>query len=151
MGLRIDPKAFLGPTQIGKQLCFWLLCCPMPNLNLSGWVGGWVVVIIENIAISASSLGLGLGWAWQYFLGKLSSCQAKPKLVAEMAIFSIVSTTHSPIHSSAHPSTHPDKFEFGIGQHNSQKQSCLSSWVGSINAFGSILCPIIANLDQHQA
>ena len=55
--LRIDPKPFIGPTQIGKQLCFWLLCCLMPNLNLSGLVGGWmgdfVVVTIENIAISA--------------------------------------------------------------------------------------------------
>ena len=42
IGLRIDPKAFIGPTQIGKQLCFWLLCCLMPSLNLSGWVAGWV-------------------------------------------------------------------------------------------------------------
>ena len=42
IGLRIDPKAFIGPTQIGKPLFFWLLCCPMANLNLSGWVGaGW--------------------------------------------------------------------------------------------------------------
>ena len=49
------------------------------------------------------------------------------------------------------PPTHPDKFRFGIGQHNSQKQSCLSIWVGPINAFGSILSPIIADLDQHQA
>jgi len=57
--LTIDPKTFIGPTQIGKQLCFWLLCCPMPNLNLSGWVGEWVVVTIENIAILTSSLGLG--------------------------------------------------------------------------------------------
>ena len=45
-------------------------------------------------------------------------CQAqpKPKLEAEMAIFSIVTTTHL--------ATHPDKFKFGIRQHNSQKQSC---------------------------
>ena len=40
IGLRIDPKAFIGPTELG-QLCFWLLCCSMPNLNLSGWVAGW--------------------------------------------------------------------------------------------------------------
>ena len=48
-------------------------------------------------------------------------CQAQPKLKskleAEMAIFSIITTTQPP--------THPDKFKFGIGQHNSQKQSCL--------------------------
>ena len=42
LGLRIDPKAFIGPTQIGNQICFWLLCCPMPNLNLMEWVGGLV-------------------------------------------------------------------------------------------------------------
>ena len=59
VGLRIDQKPFIGTIQVGKQLCFWLLCCPMPNSNLSGWVAGWVVVTIENIAISASSLGLG--------------------------------------------------------------------------------------------
>ena len=36
LGLTIDP------TQIGKQLYFRLLCCPMPNLNLSGWLVGCV-------------------------------------------------------------------------------------------------------------
>ena len=48
------------------------------------------------------------------------NCQSqpkpKPKLEAEMAIFSIVTITH--------PATHPDKFKFGIRKHNSQKQSC---------------------------
>ena len=34
-------KGFIGPTQLGTLLCFWLLCCPMPNLSLSGWVAGW--------------------------------------------------------------------------------------------------------------
>ena len=46
---------------------------------------------------------------------------------------------------------YPDKFKFGIGQHNSQKQICLPISVGPINAFRSILCPIIADLNQHQA
>ena len=59
-----------------------------------------------------------------------------------MAIFSII---------TYHPATHPDKFKFGIEQHNSEKQSCLPNLVGPINAFGSILSPTIADLDQHKA
>ena len=80
-------------------------------------------------------------------------CQAQPKskpklkLAAERAIFSIVTTTHP----ATHPATHRDKFKFDIKQQNSQKQRCLPSWVGPINAFGSILSPIIDNLYQHQA
>ena len=47
------------------------------------------------------------------------------------------------------PPTHPDKFKFGIWQHNSQKQSFLPIWVGPINAFGSILSPIIADFSHN--
>ena len=76
-------------------------------------------------------------------------CQAqpKPKLEAGMDMFSIVTTTQLP----TKPPTHPDKSKFGIIQHNSQKQSSLTIWVEPINAFGSILSPLLANLDQHQA
>ena len=46
---------------------------------------------------------------------EIFNCRAqpkpKPKLEAEMAIFSIITTTQPP--------THPDKFKFGIGQYNS--------------------------------
>ena len=72
-----------------------------------------------------------------------SSVKAQAQAWGWNGYISIVTTTNPP--------THPDKFKFGIGQHNSQKQSCLPIWVGPINAFGSILSPIIADLDQHQA
>ena len=49
------------------------------------------------------------------------------------------------------PPTHQGKLKFCIGQHNSQKKCCLPIWVGPINAYGSILSPIIADLDHHQA
>ena len=75
-------------------------------------------------------------------VAELLDISSKSKLEAELAIFSIVTTTQ--------PATHPDKFKFGIGQHNSRKQSCLPILVGPINAFGSILSPIIADLHQHQ-
>ena len=32
-------------------------------------------------------------------------------------------------HPATQPPTYPDKFNFGIWQHNSQKQSCLTIWV----------------------
>ena len=52
IGLRIDPKAFLAVMlSDAKFKLVWI----------GGWVAGWVVVTIENIAISASSLDLGLG------------------------------------------------------------------------------------------
>ena len=60
----------------------------------------------------------------------LDFCQAQPKLDAEMAIFSIITTTH--------PATHPDKYKFGTEHHRSLKDICLHIW-------------IIADLDQHQA
>ena len=42
-------------------------------------------------------------------------------------------------HPPIPPPNHPNKFKLGVGQHNSQKQSCLPIWVWPINAFGSIL------------
>ena len=61
VGLRMDLKACIGPTQLNKQLCFWLSPCLRPNLNLSGWVGGWVVGLTGNITTSAPNWGWGLG------------------------------------------------------------------------------------------
>ena len=62
-------------------------------------------------------------------------CQAQPKLKLRWLYFQLSLPP-------TQPPTHPDKFRFGIGQHNSQKQSCLPIWVRPINTFGSILRPI---------
>ena len=49
------------------------------------------------------------------------------------------------------PATHPDKFKFGLRQGDSQKQSCLFSWIGPIHAFRSILSPAITELGPNKA
>ena len=41
-------KAVMSPAQLPKQLLFKLLYWFGSNLNLSGWVGGWVVVTSEK-------------------------------------------------------------------------------------------------------
>ena len=45
IGLRIDPKSFIGPTQLVKQLCF---CCHVVRCQIKtcpdGWMAGWWVV-----------------------------------------------------------------------------------------------------------
>ena len=66
--LRIDPKEFIGPTQIGKLLTVMLSDAKFKLVR----IGGWLVVTIENIAISTSSLGLGLAK-----LGKIRACCKK--------------------------------------------------------------------------
>ena len=62
--------SFIDPTDVGKQLCFWLLCCSMPNLSLSGWVGGWLVGWeVGWGAGGAGILGGLVGWVGGRWLG----------------------------------------------------------------------------------
>ena len=61
IGLRIDPEAFMGPTKATLLLAVMLSNAKFKLVRMGGWLGGWVVVTIKNIAISASSLDLGLG------------------------------------------------------------------------------------------